>query len=76
MHSRSLCLYFKRLADLTFAGELLNRCGPALASGRIPASDLHDGPEPQLAAKGDNDEFPHDVSERIGRAQEVSLPST
>ncbi len=76
MQPLCLRLHLRCLVDLNHAGELSYRFAPACASSRIPLADLHDSPEPQLATKSDNDEFQNDVSERISRTQEISLPST
>ncbi len=71
-----LRLHLRCLVDLNPAGELLYRFAPARASSRIPVADLYNSSEQQLATKSDNDEFQNDVSERISRTQEISLPST
>lgn len=71
-----LRLHLRCLADLDPAGELLYRFASAPESSRIPAADFYNSSEQQLATKSDNDEFSDDVSERIGRTQEISLPST
>ncbi len=66
-HPLCLRLHLRYLVDLNPAGELLYRFAPACASGRVPLADLHDRPEPQLPTHTDNNEFPDDMSERIGR---------